>query len=146
MKPKPTWLYRQSGVIPYRFESGQLEVLLITSQSAGKWIIPKGVIERFMSAADSAAKEAYEEAGVRGVVSKESVGSYDYNKWGGTCHVEVFLLAVNKILDEYPESQVRQRQWFALDEAVAKVTPEEVGPMISALPQRIDPKSGPVTR
>ena len=50
-------LILQSGVIPYRWRDGRLEVLLITSMRSGDWIVPKGLIEPDMTAHDSAAKE-----------------------------------------------------------------------------------------
>jgi len=68
MNHKPTFLVERSGVIPYGRRDGAVEVLLITSSDGQHWVIPKGVIEPGMSAAESAAKEAYEEAGIRGRV------------------------------------------------------------------------------
>ena len=48
----------QSGVIPYRVREGQVEVLVITSSDGLRWVVPKGLVEPGMTAADSAAKEA----------------------------------------------------------------------------------------
>jgi 8-oxo-dGTP pyrophosphatase MutT (NUDIX family) len=58
--------FDQSGVIPYRKKEWKVEVLLVTSIKKKKWIIPKGFIEYNMSPFQSAKKEAFEEAGVRG--------------------------------------------------------------------------------
>ena len=79
--------YEQSGVVPYRWLEGRLEVLLITSLRRGRWIIPKGIVEPDMTPAESAAMEAFEEAGVKGRVGTEPIGEYTVNKWGGVCGV-----------------------------------------------------------
>jgi 8-oxo-dGTP pyrophosphatase MutT (NUDIX family) len=69
MVPPPESIYRQSGAVPFRVRDGTIEVLLITSLTSGRWIIPKGIIEPQLSSAASAAQEAFEEAGVRGELS-----------------------------------------------------------------------------
>jgi 8-oxo-dGTP pyrophosphatase MutT (NUDIX family) len=77
---KPAWMFKQSGVIPFRVVDDTIEVVLITSRSSGKWGIPKGIIERDLSPQDSAAKEAHEEAGVVGNVTDRVVAEYEYQK------------------------------------------------------------------
>ena len=110
-----------------------MDVLLITSRSGKRWVIPKGVVEPNLSPAESAAKEAWEEAGVRGSVRPESVGSYQYQKWGGTCTVEVFVLDVELPADTWPEQEQRQRRWFDVNEAAGTVREEDLAAMIRAL-------------
>lgn len=63
-----TLVLRQSGALPYRIKAGKVEVLLVTSTRHKHWIVPKGWIALGLSAAESAAKEALEEAGVCGQV------------------------------------------------------------------------------
>jgi 8-oxo-dGTP pyrophosphatase MutT (NUDIX family) len=110
--------YNQSGVIPYRFRNNEIEVLLITSRKKKRWIIPKGIIEKDLSPAESAKKEAFEEAGIAGKIKLDSVGKYQYKKWGGTCTVKLFLLEVEKIYDNWPESDVRDRRWLTTKDAI----------------------------
>ena len=119
--PYPAWMYRQSAALPCRWSGDDLEVLLVTSRKGKHWILPKGIIEPGMAPPESAAKEAEEEAGVIGEVSSESIGSYQYRKWGGTCHVEVFALRVQVELNEWEESSMRQRLWQPLPEALLLV-------------------------
>jgi 8-oxo-dGTP pyrophosphatase MutT (NUDIX family) len=133
MSQVPSWFYNQSGVIPYRIRNGEIEVLLITSLKRKRWVIPKGVIEPWVSPADSAVQEAWEEAGLVGQVSSTSLGSYEYRKWGGTCHVEVFLLRVETVLEEWPEVGLREREWLSLEEAASRVREEELKRIILAL-------------
>jgi 8-oxo-dGTP pyrophosphatase MutT (NUDIX family) len=118
-------VYGQSAVVPFRFRSGRLEVLLVSNQRGSRWVLPKGLVEEDLSPAESAAREAYEEAGAAGEVSAGPVGCYTYPKWGGTCEVEVFLLAVDTLYEDWPERGCRARRWVssrqALDEVDARV-------------------------
>ncbi|HEY3622474.1 MAG TPA: NUDIX domain-containing protein [Roseiarcus sp.] len=45
-----------------------LEILLVTTRQSKRWIIPKGWPIKGLRPAKSAAREAFEEAGVRGPV------------------------------------------------------------------------------
>jgi len=101
----------QSGVIGYRRVEGKLEILLVSSASGKRWGIPKGWIDLKLTAAESAAKEAWEEAGVRGRVQTPAIGYYNTRKFGFPCQVEVFLMEVDTIADDYPEANTRKRQW-----------------------------------
>jgi 8-oxo-dGTP pyrophosphatase MutT (NUDIX family) len=123
MREKPDYFYRQSAVIPYRVRQGEPEVLLITSQHSRRWVIPKGIIEPDLSPAASATKEALEEAGVEGRVGTEPLGSYQYEKWGGTCSVEVFVLEVEQVHDDWAEAH-RRRLWLSPAAAADRVDEE----------------------
>lgn len=136
-KSVPEWMYRQSAVIPYRRKAGDLEVLLITSRKRKRWVMPKGVVEPGMTPADSAEKEAYEEAGIEGTVDGRPLGSYRYRKWGGTCTVEVFAMRVTAESDWWPESDSRTREWMLPGEAASRVDEAELREMIAALPGRL---------
>lgn len=106
--------YEQSSVIPFRVRNGSIELLLITSWGKGAWGFPKGLIEPGMSPAESALKEAREEAGALGRVVSGPVASYRYRKWGGLCHVEVYLMQVTGMLGRWDEADVRRRAWVPL--------------------------------
>ena len=105
----PDWIYRQSAVLPYRREADDVQVLLVTSRKGKRWVLPKGIVEPGLTAAESAAKEAREEAGVQGTVTKDSLGKYRYKKWGGTCRVEVYPMEVTGEVNDWPESETRKR-------------------------------------
>src|SRR5690349_4267028 len=74
MKTRPPWFYKQAGMIPYRRTDTGLEILLITSKRRGNWIVPKGIIDPGETAIQSACKEAYEEAGVKGAADPQIIG------------------------------------------------------------------------
>ena len=107
----------QTGVLPYRRQKGKLEVLLITSRTRRRWIIPKGNLEPDLTMREAAAEEAYEEAGVRGTVSTERLGTYEHGIPPGTKRVALFLMEVEEELAHWPEDHERQRRWFSLEEA-----------------------------
>jgi 8-oxo-dGTP pyrophosphatase MutT (NUDIX family) len=127
-------IIEQSGVIPYRLKDGKLEVMLITSRRRKRWVIPKGLIEWHMTAADSAIKEAWEEAGIWGTVTAAAVGSYHYHKWERTCRVEVYLLRVEHALDVWPEASFRKRKWFSPAKAAERVEEDELKQLLLRLP------------
>lgn len=134
MRTKPDYYYAQSAAIPYRMNRGELEILLITSRKKRRWLVPKGIVEPDLSACDSAAKEAQEEAGVSGNVSGTSIGAYRYEKWGGTCVVKVFPMRVERVAEAWPEP-FRDREWVSLGEAVRRVRDPRLKTLIEGLPQ-----------
>ena len=133
MRETPEYFYHQSAVIPYRYNNQILEILMITSRKKKRWVIPKGVIEPHLSASDSAAKEALEEAGIEGTVSARPIGSYKYEKWGGTCTVEVYTMKVHTVLDDWLESY-RDREWVNVREAIKRVTEQRLKEILEGLP------------
>jgi 8-oxo-dGTP pyrophosphatase MutT (NUDIX family) len=107
----------QYAALPYRRADNGLEVLLITSRDTGRWVIPKGWAHKQLPAHAVAAKEAFEEAGLVGKVRKRSAGTYRYRKWlsaeeAVTCKVDVFLLEVERQLDDWPERAARETRWL----------------------------------
>ena len=134
MQEKPDWFYRQSGVIPYRLAENGPEVLLVTSRRHKHWVIPKGIVEPQLSPRASASQEAWEEAGLHGCILPDSVGCFSYKKWGGVCRVEVFLMAVEELDDQWPEASMRTRKWFPLREAISRVKYGGLADLLGRLP------------
>jgi 8-oxo-dGTP pyrophosphatase MutT (NUDIX family) len=114
------WL-EQYGAICYRrtIRERDYEVLLITSRGAGRWVIPKGGPMKGKTPRQVAAREAFEEAGVKGKVSKGAIGRYSYLKrlddgQSVPCLVEVFGLEVGSIAGDFKEQGQRQNTWVPL--------------------------------
>jgi 8-oxo-dGTP pyrophosphatase MutT (NUDIX family) len=128
---------RQSGVIPYRWKDGALEVLLVTRRRGDGWIVPKGNVEPDLFDHESAAKEAREEAGVVGRVAEEPAGSFHYARRGVAFEVAVFDLEVEAELDNWPERHERQRRWARVAEAAQVVASPELRQLILSLGQRL---------
>lgn len=122
----------QSAAIPYRQDdAGQLEVLLITSRTHRRWIIPKGNVAKGMLPHVSAAREAEEEAGVVGTPANIPVGEYRQVKARSDGSlvplvVRAFALAVSGELSEWPEKQQRERRWVLIQDAIKTVEDPEI--------------------
>ncbi|MDO5643258.1 MAG: NUDIX hydrolase [Paracoccus sp. (in: a-proteobacteria)] len=102
-------------------------VLLITSRGTGRWIIPKGWPMSGLSAAGAALREAWEEAGVEGKADETPLGHYHYDKQEGgglniPINVQVHLVRVSALADDFPEARDRKRAWF---------TPAEAAPLVA---------------
>lgn len=107
----------QAAAIPIR--AGR--VCLVLSSSGKEWGIPKGNIEPGHTAGETALREAWEEAGLVGVLAPEPAGTFLYEKCGHTCHVTAFLMHVTDAADAWPEQDRRPRRWLRPAAAVARV-------------------------
>ena len=120
-------MIRQYGVLAYDAPSGtDPRFLLITSRTTGRWVIPRGNPMPGLSPSQSAAQEAFEEAGLTGLVSPEEIGVYQYRKRRRngsevTANVHVFPLRITIQSGNWPEHHERQTQWFTREEAAAAV-------------------------
>ena len=120
-------VFRQSGVIPVLDD----RVVLITSKKSERWVIPKGHVEKGLTPAESAAKEAYEEAGLIGVVHHKKAGQYQYMKFGKLFSVQVYPLFIETMLDEWDEMHDRQRKLVTPSEAFEMLRHEELKQIVA---------------
>jgi len=139
----------QYGALPYRQKRhAPLEVLLVTSRETKRWIIPKGWPIKGLKPSEAAAREAYEEAGVRGRVAGRALGQYHYEKCledrnvTVPCEVTVFPLAVKRQLKAWPESEQRSARWFSAAEAAAVVEDEGLRDLILQFEARKGARAG----
>ncbi|KAI7895183.1 NUDIX hydrolase domain-like protein [Mucor mucedo] len=92
------------------------KVLIISSSKRENvWVLPKGGWEDDETKEQAAARETYEEAGVRGQIGN-LVGSFiDYNYYGEPkSNVWFYELKVEEICSQWPESSFRQRKWVRI--------------------------------
>ena len=129
----------QYAALPFRRRSGSAtEVMLVTSRGTGRWIIPKGWPIDGLAPGETAAREAFEEAGVLGRVGR-SLGNFTYDKLSPDrsssrlCEVEVFPLAVRRQLKQWPEAGEREARWCSMDEALSIVAEAGLRDLIRAL-------------
>ena len=125
-------LVRQAGVVPMR--AGQ--VCLVTSRSGKRWVVPKGNMEPGKPAGEIGLQEAWEEAGLVGLLRQEPLGSYFYEKMGQLCHVIVFQLDVMDQVDHYPEAGLRQRIWLPLPQALQHLDDPGLKDILRAMQMR----------
>lgn len=128
----------QYAALCWRMHRGKIQVLLITSRDTGRWIIPKGWPMTNKTPAESAAQEAWEEAGVTGELDAGSLGYYGYDKLRDTdpplpCMVSVFSVRVTGLASKYPERKQRRRKWFDTQKAVRKVAEPELKALLQHL-------------
>ena len=122
---------QQAAVIPFRGAGKKLEVCVIRRKgSKKKWGIPKGFVDRGDTAKETALKEANEEAGLKGKLVGDPVGSYEYEKWGVTLAVTVYLMEVKDEEDEWDEVDVRERRWASFGEAAEMLERHPVQPLL----------------
>jgi 8-oxo-dGTP pyrophosphatase MutT (NUDIX family) len=129
---------RQCAALPFKDVDGQTLVLLVTSRETRRWVLPKGWRERRLTGAALAAKEAFEEAGIRGEVAATPVGSYRYVKRldGGreiACTVKVYPLRVTELLESWPEQKQRRREWFTFGQAALAVDEGDLATLLVQL-------------
>jgi 8-oxo-dGTP pyrophosphatase MutT (NUDIX family) len=127
----------QVAALPWRKTKSGVEVMLITSRGTGRWVLPKGWIELGdEEPAEAAAREALEEAGVIGEMTKAGLGFYVYDKvTDGTAasfpvRVRVYPLEVRQQLKRFKEAGERVLEWFSGYEAADAVKEADLGKMI----------------
>jgi 8-oxo-dGTP pyrophosphatase MutT (NUDIX family) len=142
----------QYAAICYRHNNsdGSIEVLLITSRDSGRWVIPKGWPIRKKKPHEVARQEAWEEAGVRGRVRKKVWGHYTYMKNLDDGElvltvVQVHLLDVAQMEDDFPERHQRRLAWFRPSIAASAVEEAELRGLITKL-ELLDSDEGRLRR
>jgi 8-oxo-dGTP pyrophosphatase MutT (NUDIX family) len=127
-EPLGTERLLQSGALAYRrAKNGELRILLIRKRRSKEWGIPKGKAEAHLSFSENAAKEAFEEAGVRGSISPNSVGMFRATKRSPSrlstrvIEVWIYLLEVTECLSHWPEKGKRQTKWVPCDVAATEL-------------------------
>lgn len=129
----------QYGALPYTILDGQLVVLLITSRGRGKWIFPKGGLVEGMTPWESAAHEAYEEAGVVGEIERSPIGRYFLpvtDERPKPVEVDIFPLRVTSQREDWKEQGSRYRHWAVLAEAKRLITHDGLAEIAVRLAQR----------
>lgn len=98
-------------------------------------MIPKGWPMAGKSMADSAAQEAFEEAGIKGKVDPRPIGIFRHVKQHmlfGSLEIDILVhaMAVKRELGDWPERGERTRKWFDLDKAADSVDSDELRNLI----------------
>jgi 8-oxo-dGTP pyrophosphatase MutT (NUDIX family) len=133
----------QYAALPYRFnQAAALEILLVTTRQSQRWIIPKGWPIKGLRPPKSAAREAYEEAGVRGKTGTKPVGTFNYDKMLDEhgmqvrCEVRVYPLLVRRQSAAWPEAEQRLVQWADLSKAISLIEEAGLKSVITAFAKR----------
>lgn len=100
MEVVPEYIHTEitkAGIIPYY----QSQFVVIKSTGKGKFVFPKGGIKPSESAQCAAMREAHEEAGIKGTITRD-IGVIDGTRW--------FFVVVDHLDSEYCEVKYRQRK------------------------------------
>ncbi len=135
-------MINQYAALPYRMDkAGHLEILLITSKERRRWVIPKGNPIPAFHNYETAAREAFEEAGIEGGIAPEPIGNFRYMKRRRSgpdvpALVTVYPMLVSRHARRWPERGERELRWFAPAEAAEAVEEPELKVIILSLNDR----------
>jgi len=106
----------QGGAIVFRRESDRLRVLLVRSKKDPSiWVFPKGHIDPGETAAETALRETWEEAGVRGELGAPVGAPLEFDSGKEPVSVQYFVVRAG---EERPSPEGRDKQWLPIDEAL----------------------------
>ncbi|RUU07565.1 NUDIX hydrolase, partial [Mesorhizobium sp. M7A.T.Ca.TU.009.01.3.2] len=122
------------------------EVMLVTSRTTRRFIVPKGWPMKGKSGRKAATIEAQEEAGVLGKTLKQPAGTYSYWKRLANRFVRVdvivYLLEVSEELADWQEAKRRQRAWLASADAAMLIDEPDLSTLVKTLklpqPMQVD--------
>ena len=117
-------LHKQAAVFGYRVQGEHFEFDLVRRSNGRGWTVPKGCLDRGESGGDAAVREAEEEAGLLGELTREPIGRYCYSKQNERYQVDVFVMRVTIVLESWREAAHRRRRWMAVEEAMQRLRPE----------------------
>ena len=116
------------GIIPFETKKKAIAILFVTSQTRGRWILPKGLAKKNESHADTCRREGFEEAGVRGLVLEDYPLTVLIGKKAGGSMEQVpvtyYPFLVQEQKDKWPDQDRRERHWALIEDA-PKVTYRE---------------------
>jgi len=133
----------QYGALPYRFTPmAALEILIVTTRQSRRWIVPKGWPIKRLTPSKSAAREAFEEAGVRGKIGARAIGVFRYKKTAGEngadpeYEVKIFPLLVRRQSATWPEYGQRVVQWVDPEKAIALIREPDLKAIVEKFAKR----------
>lgn len=125
------------GIIPFRVVKNKLKVLFITSQTRGRWVLPKGNMKKGETPVETCHREGFEESGVKGVVLDQFpitvvVGRQTDN---GLEHhpVTYYPYLVTSEDDDFPEKDSRKRRWVLVNDALKIAYREDFGSLVGII-------------
>jgi 8-oxo-dGTP pyrophosphatase MutT (NUDIX family) len=131
---------KQYAALPFRIRQSGLRIMLITTRKKGRWSIPKGSPISSKKPHQTAAVEAYEEAGLIGAVKKARVGKYKHKRTRGDAkqifEVSVFPMKVRGQDSWWPEKGERKAIWVSPNVAAELVHKEQLKQLISRFAAR----------
>lgn len=109
------------GIIPFDIRDDAVALLFVTSQTRGRWILPKGKPKAGESHVETCHREGFEEAGVRGIVLEDFPTTVPIGRQTSRgiqkFPVTYYPYLVLEQADAWPEQHKRQRHWALIEDA-----------------------------
>lgn len=140
---KQTWRARagesrkQVAAVCYRIRKRKLEFLLVRTRK-GRWTFPKGGVIHGLTHAQSAALEAFEEAGVHGRIEETSFTSYTLRKQGDPSEAVTHAYLCEVLRLETPQEANRTPTWFLPQQTQAGLRERRTSDDARALARVVD--------
>lgn len=126
----------QAGAMPFLFKNGILHIVLVTTSSGARWIVPKGGLEKNMTRQEVALMEAAEEAGAIGALEH---GLKTECRMADQRHLHIYPLRVAVLLPHWPERLMRRRVVLPIYRALLRIRDPELAQAIRRLARQIEP-------
>lgn len=117
----------------YKGKGEKHRIVLVTS-TTGRWIIPKGQIEKDLTKKEVALDEAWEEAGIRGKITGKSKDFLIYR--GGLILWKIYPVKINSLEDDWPEKKYRKRRLISPSDAARKIDNKDLTKAILKLAKK----------
>ncbi len=131
--PEPTGVC-QVGILPYVFKDRKLQVLLITSSSGNRWIVPKGRQEPGMTPHEVALMEAVEEGGVLGTIRHDIRIRCQMTNGRS---LQLYAMKISKLLGTWPEEHFRLRRILPISDALELIEDPKIARAMKKLALQI---------
>ncbi|MGI9476610.1 MAG: NUDIX hydrolase [Hyphomicrobiaceae bacterium] len=109
------------GIIPFDFRDDAIALLFVTSQTRGRWILPKGKPKLGETHVQTCHREGFEEAGIHGIVLEDFATTVPIGKKTPEgiqkFPVTYYPYLVLNQANEWPEMKKRQRHWALIEDA-----------------------------
>jgi len=134
--PPPRNGRSQAGALPFLFRNGILHVVLVTSSSGQRWIVPKGGLEPRLTRREVALMEAAEEAGAVGAL-EPGIQTRCRMEDGRTLFL--YPLRVASLLPNWPERALRRRVVLPVYRAGLRIRDTALAEAIREIGRRLAP-------
>ncbi len=122
------------GIIPFDTRDSDVALLFVTSQTRGRWILPKGRRKATETHIEACLREGFEEAGIKGIVLEDFPITVVVTKQTASGKIKIpvtyYPLLVTEQVDEWPEKDRRQRHWALFEDAPRVAYREDLLPLI----------------
>ncbi|MGI9372650.1 MAG: NUDIX hydrolase [Hyphomicrobiales bacterium] len=117
------------GIVPFDIRDETIAILFVTSQTRGRWILPKGVVKKKETHHAACEREGFEEAGVHGIVLEDFPVTSLITKRADTgvqlIPVTYYPFLVTEQTDDWPEKERRERHWALIQDTPKVVYRED---------------------